>query len=601
MSNFFFICLLTVIPLYAQDRLETVVVSGDKNPQNYSFGDTSVLRNEDIKQSSSPFLGEILKNISSIVSIQNGGPGGRQSYFLRGTDSRQLAFMVDHLKVNDPSNNDRHFDSAFTLSADIEEVVVMKSSRPVLYGSDAIGGVVLLKTKKGPREGESPYSLISIGAGSFSTFQESLQHNWKSTKDRGTITLTHYKSMGLSRLNKKRTNARERDGTEIINIGSSSTHQWSGLESDLLIKYIHGMTEQDGYDNLGYNTDTNDRSYNDQYLLQQKTRKKTSIGAVQLRQGLNRHDRRILTKSLGEEVFSGNNIVNELTLVNQFNSFESTSGLSHEHESFHGSNIDKSFDLSSAYFHGRYEFQILTVHAGLRGDHHSRYGNFTSGAGGMNLKLGSLDFFVQYSQGTKAPSLYQLFAPASLGAPVGNKNLRPETNKATEVGFKLKGQSYDLVMTAFQNDLQSQFTYINGVGYRNQEHYIAQGVETNLTSYFTDSVRWQNSYTHQKFLSEDLPLRRPQNAFVSALFWTPIEKIELFWRERLVDAREDIDEVGNRVKLNPYQVSSAGGIYRQGSSEISLTIENIFNREYEDIYATTVMPLSFWMNLNYRF
>jgi outer membrane receptor protein involved in Fe transport len=201
----------------------------------------------------------------------------------------------------------------------------------------------------------------------------------------------------------------------------------------------------------------------------------------------------------------------------------------------------------------------------------------------------------------KAPSLYQLYAPPSFGAPVGNKNLRPETNKTTEVGAKLKTENHDFVLTLFQNDLESQFTYVSGIGYRNQDHFIIQGVEANLTTYLTPGLRLQNSLTHQKFLAKDMPLRRPQNSAVSAIFWTPTEGLEIFWKERLISSRIDVDELGERVKLNPYQVSSLGGHWTQGTYEITLTVENVFDREYEDIYATTVMPLSFWSNLSYRF
>ncbi len=593
--------LLISISVSAQDKLETIHVSGDKDPLAYNFGDTKILNSEDIKLSGSPFMAELLKSVSSIMVVQNGGPGGRQSYFLRGTESRHVAFMLDHLKVNDPTNNDRHFDSAFTLMPDIEEVVVFKTPQPVLYGSDAIGGVILLKTRKGPAEGEQPMGKLSVGGGSFSSFQESFLQDWTKTKDQGTISVSHYQTMGLSRLNKKRTKSTERDGAEVLNLGSSSTHKWSRFESDLLFKYIHGVAEQDGYDNSGENADTNDRSYSDQYLAQHKTRIKSDLGNFQLRQGLNRYHRRILTKLGGEETFSGSNLANEMTLVSKLGALETTSGLSYEHESFADQSIEKNFDLSSLYFHSKYQLGVLSVHGGLRGDHHSRYGNFYSGATGLNLNFGPLEIFGQYAQGVKAPTLYQLFAPPSYGAPIGNKNLRPETNKTTEAGIKLKTENQDLVITAFQNNLNSQFTYINGVGYKNQDHFIIQGVETNLTSYFGKKIRWQNSYTHQKFLKKLTPLRRPMNTFVSALYWTPVEAIELFVKDRIVSARTDIDELGKRVKLNPYDVMSAGVLWRRDSLEVSLTVENIFNRVYEDIYATAVMPLSFWGNLTYRF
>ena len=94
MSQLFFLLLLLPILSWGRDQLDTIHVDGDKNPQSYSFGDTQFIDQKQIKQSGSPFLGELLKSVPSIMTVQNGGPGGRQSYFLRGTESRQLTIVI---------------------------------------------------------------------------------------------------------------------------------------------------------------------------------------------------------------------------------------------------------------------------------------------------------------------------------------------------------------------------------------------------------------------------------------------------------------------------------------------------------------------------
>lgn len=601
MSKILFLVFLSISAI-AEDRLETINVNGDKDPEAYSFGDTSVFDEEDIKHSSSPFVGDLLKTVPSLTVNQAGGPGAATSFFLRGTESAHTAIMVDHLKVNDPSSVNRAFNPAFTLSPDLDEVVVLKSPQPVLYGSDAIGGVVLFKTRKGPKAGEKPQTLLSLGVGSFSSFSSTLRQDWQTEKHQGTVTGAHYKTMGLSRLNKKRVkDSSERDGAEIISVGSSSTHKWLSFESDLLIKFINGATEYDGYSStFDYADDKNNRSYNDQYLVQHKTRKKFDVGTIQLRQGLNRHQRRDLSGT-SQTNNAGNILANELTLVNQIGKFESTSGVAYEHETFNSQDLERSFDLSSLFLHGKYTLEKASFHAGGRADHHSRYGNFSSGSLGANYSLlNNLELFAQYAQGMKAPTLYQLYATSSWG-PLGNKELKPEKNKTTETGVRFKSDLGNLTITAFQNNLSSLITYSNANGYTNQGDMIVQGIETNLEVPVGEQIKVLGGFTHQKFLASARPLRRPHNSAMGSFVYSPSEKFEFFWRERFVSAREDIDAFDKRVKLNPYHVSSAGGKWAFGTSELSLSVENIFDTEYEDLYANTVMPLSFWLNFSHRF
>lgn len=603
MSKFLFFFILSCSAL-AQNELPTIFVLRDKDPTSYDFGDKKKIVQDDVKQSGSPFVTEVLKSLPSLMVVQSGGPGAATSFFIRGTESGHTAVLVDQLKVNDSSSVNRAFNAAFTLNSDIDEVLVLKTPQPVLYGSDAIGGAILFKTRKGPNVGEKPQTLVSVGAGSFSSFQKTIRQDWQTKKNQGTLTGSHYKTMGISRLNKKRvTTSSERDGAEVTSVGSSSVHKWASFESDLLIKFIHAETEYDGYDALfRFSDDKDNRSYNDQYLVQHKTRKKSILGTFQLRQGLNRHQRKDLTGAGSQTDNDGNILTNELTLLSKLGNFEATSGLAYEHETFSTTGLDRSFDLSSAFLHSKYDWNKLSFHAGARADNHSRYGNFSSGSVGVRYSLlSNLDFFTQYAQGMKAPTLYQLYSPATFG-PSGNKNLNPEKNKVTEAGFKLKTDYADLRVTAFQNDLDSLIIFPTGVGYVNQGRFIAQGIETNLDAPLGDKFRFQGGYTHQKFLASERPLRRPVNSAVAALYWSPSEAFEFFLRERFISSRFDVDDSfpEQRVKLNAYEVSAVGGKWGRGNLELTLTVENIFDRKYEDAFASSVMPLSFWINISYR-
>src|SRR5690606_33547328 len=132
-------------------------------------------------------------------------------------ESRHVSFALDGMKINDSSNVDRQFDAAFFPTTFIKEIAIHKSPQAVLYGSDAMGGVVEMSTRKGEN---APENRLSISAGSFGTIHSSLSGDWKTKKSQGTLSTSRYHSDGISRLNKKRWQASERDASDITHISS---------------------------------------------------------------------------------------------------------------------------------------------------------------------------------------------------------------------------------------------------------------------------------------------------------------------------------------------------------------------------------------------
>ncbi len=74
--------------------------------------------------------------------------------------------MIDGIRVNDPSTTGREFDFSTLVLADVERIEVLRGPQSALYGSDAMGGVVNIITRKG---GGPPRAHISVEAGSYGT------------------------------------------------------------------------------------------------------------------------------------------------------------------------------------------------------------------------------------------------------------------------------------------------------------------------------------------------------------------------------------------------------------------------------------------------
>jgi vitamin B12 transporter len=575
----------------ADTELETIEVEATKDINRFTFDTSTTVSEKELSNQPIGLISPAIEKVPGLVANQNGGPGGRVSFFIRGTESRHVSFTLDGLKINDPSNTDRQFDAAFMMSPFVKEVTVHKGPQAVLFGSDAIGGMVEIKTRKGDY---APETRLSINGGSFGTIDTSLSSDWKKNTNKGTLTVSRFHTDGISRLNEKRYNADERDATDITQLTSSSEHRWAPkFQTDFLASYLHGKAEQDGF----ANDNNNDFSRNDQYIVQQKTNYEINDSqAISLRNGFNRHQRHNDSLSSGKEFFDGNLLQNEVIHRIEAGKFGFLTGVANEQESAKAINMDKSFELNSGFFQTAYQHHFFKIHGGLRADRHSRYGSFYTGSAGVSV----YDFAIQYSQGYKAPSLYQLYGPDSFGAPVGNKNLVPETNHSWEASWKKKSDVFEGGIALFQNRLSNQFTYSFTQGYLNQQRFIAEGVEASAKVKTTQTEIY-GSYTHQQFRKEESTvLRRPYNIAQVGVSYFPVESIELNLNERWYSARKDFGSTGID-KLNGYEVMDFSVRKTWERDDIAIMLKNVLNRDYEDLYGFSVMPRSVFAHYGHTF
>jgi len=78
--------------------------------------------------------------------VQSGGRGGTTSLFVRGASSDFNKILIDGVPANDIGGD---FDFADIATTGIDRVEVLRGSNSVLYGSDAMTGVVSITTRRG--------------------------------------------------------------------------------------------------------------------------------------------------------------------------------------------------------------------------------------------------------------------------------------------------------------------------------------------------------------------------------------------------------------------------------------------------------------------
>ncbi|KQY86831.1 hypothetical protein ASD35_18820 [Pelomonas sp. Root1444] len=153
---------------HAQNKLDTVVTTATRSPQKLSevLADLTVITRADIERQAAASLADLLRNNGCAEMVRNGGAAGTTSLFLRGADTRHTLVLIDGVKVDSQATGGASW-QGLPLSQ-IERVEVLKGPASAIYGSDAVGGVVQIFTRKG--SGRTSADL-GVSAGNLGTYK----------------------------------------------------------------------------------------------------------------------------------------------------------------------------------------------------------------------------------------------------------------------------------------------------------------------------------------------------------------------------------------------------------------------------------------------
>jgi vitamin B12 transporter len=123
----------------------------------------TVLDGADLRARGLVSVAQALREVPGAAVVQSGSFGGVTSLFLRGGESRFTKVLVDGVPANQPGGS---FDFAFLTTDNIERIEIVRGPASVLYGSDAMSGVVQIFTRRG---GGPPAPRASVRAGTYGT------------------------------------------------------------------------------------------------------------------------------------------------------------------------------------------------------------------------------------------------------------------------------------------------------------------------------------------------------------------------------------------------------------------------------------------------
>jgi len=600
-------------------ELEKIVVTPYRTEILSETGSTSVEKIDisEMEVKGKTLLKEAISESSAVIFVSNGGLGGDTSIFLRGHNSYHTRFMLDSIKIYDPMLTSAYYNFAHFKLAGIENIEISKGPQSSLYGSDAIGGVINLISKRG--EGK-PKFIFQQKMGSFNTYEESLEFSGSKDNFDYAIGIIREDSGGFS-CAKEKNNNHERDPYHNLNAYLNLNYKLSDkTELELLSRYIYAKYEYDGSswippylpvdddDNYAYDYEGILGFILKQSITDSLDYKFTLSSTNIYRKGW--EDSSTDYWYLGKTY----QVDNQFTFI-PFNFYKIIFGFDYLREIGDSFRVDSGwisdFPKETTYNKGYFLENIFNPYKNFLVSFSYRIDEHSSFKDKDTYRLSSSYLFektktklkASYGIGFKAPSLYQLYAPATAWGPIGNTNLKSEESKSYEAGFE-QGITDNLKMeiTYFHSQLKNLIDFISGQGYVNIGKARIKGIEGNINYKLIKNLTLSLGYawmdTENKENHAELA-RRPLNKIVFKLK-NEINRLTIFF---------DISYIGHRYSdtsgtqlLKPYILSNLALNYKlRDNLEIFSRFENILDEKYEEIQGCQTPEFSAYAGLKVSF
>lgn len=578
-------------------------------------------------------VADLLLRTPGVSLSRNGGYGTSTSLRIRGAESDQTVVVIDGVKINDPSSPGGGYNFANLLIGDAARIEVLRGPQSILWGSQAIGGVVNIVT---PLPTAALEGSIDLEGGSRETVSARAALGGTTGPLAWRVGAQTFTTDGISALKA----GTERDGYTNQNVQARAVLTIApGISADLRGSYANGRNDFDGFsgdtpeygltrefvgyaglnidlfdarlrNRFGYGyTDTDRDNYNPDQIEQTQT-----FAALGRNHRLEYQGTLAVTKGV-DAVFGVENEVSRFSTASS--DFVPPYAL--------GTPARGRAELTS--FYGQLNVSPLdglTLNGGVRHDDHSRFGTQTLFAGGANwvLPTGTV-LRASYSEGFKAPTLYQLFSE------YGNQALNPERAKGWEAGaeqrfmdgrFALGGTYFErrsrdqIVYTGCNPGTTDSLCFVPGSTteqrfgyYQNVARAFARGVEAVARAQVGEHLSLDGNYSW--VLSEDrspgrtfgnwLPRRPRDTANVSATY-TFAEAGSFGVAARF--AGTSFDNASNATRLDGYTlVDLRGELPLSGNVRLFARVENLFDERYETIARYGTLGRSVYAGLRGRF
>ena len=438
-------------PSLSQDeqlKLPGVVVTASRNVETLkeTSSAVTVFTRADIDRLQPRDVIDLLQRAPGVHLTQTGGRGSMTGIFLRGTSTAQSLVLIDGVRTGSASNGAISLE---TLTVDqIERVEVLRGSRSVIYGADAIGGVIQIFTRKSEKEGFNPRFRLAYG--SHQTWERSVGISGGDDRTRISLNLASEETNGFNRSQETTGADQDRDAYRNHSVSASLSHHFSdSFRAGINLLDQRGEAEYDLDYNHAYPYDelrvTNVGAYGD-WAINERWTSRLELGYNE-NHNVNRFD----------DVPDKSHFITERPTATWLNRLELNdqqslmAGLDWYEDRLDSSTqfTEKSRWNRALFLQHRYQGSWFATELGARHDRNEAYGNETTLSSAFTWMINPHhDLILSYSEGFRAPSFNDLYYPG-----YSNPNLDAETSHSFEVQWRALFGSTSLDVALYRTDI----------------------------------------------------------------------------------------------------------------------------------------------------
>lgn len=585
---------ISQLPAQESDRdiptLDPVVVTATRTevPLEQAASSVTIIDSNTMEEKHLTTASEALRAVPGLDIDKTGGPGGNVSARLRGGNTNHTLVLIDGVEINEATSG--QFDFADLTTENIDRIEVVRGPQSTLYGSNAIGGVINIITKKGSGP---PTPSLSFEAGSFRTFRETVGLSGGRGRFDYSLSVSRLDTAGFSAASERNGNT-EKDGYE--NTSFSSRLGAEFMEKSRLewtARYTGSRVE------LDFCSETDD--------LNCILRRKMLVNALTLTTPiLSRwsHQLRLSLTSEGlrgrdsDDPFGGYDIENSRRRIDWRHDVTilpvDLLTIGYEYESQAGEfksafpGYDERLTNHAVFAFNQFRPIPFILNLGVRYDDNNRFGEEITYKAEVAYLIESTGSKVRaaYGTGFRGPTLNDLFSPGA-----SDPTLQPEKSRSWEAGVdqEFADGKFRLSATYFQSRIRDLIVFVfDPVTFRglpeNQTAKI-RGTELEFSGRPSRGLILKAAYTLTDAENEETGrdlARRPRVKANGTIVLLPMTALRVDFDLRYVGKR--FNDPSNTVLVDDYTLVHLATTYDiTDRTQLFARIENLFDREYEEV------------------
>jgi len=569
--------------------LDQISISASKVPTELKKTGSSVtiITKDDIENSNEIFLIDYLNNIAGISVDQNGPPGMLSRITIRGSSAQYAKVLFDGIDITNTSAPQATPYLAKFLLNNIERIEVLKGNQSSLYGSQAVGGVINLTSKKPNKDGLS--NSFSAEYGSYSTSNLNYTINNRTENNDLSINFERFETDGFSATDK----TSEDDGYQNSNINFYTTQY---INENFSIDFGgFNLVEKGEFDAFG-------PSDSSEYLFKEKANgiklggnlisnfnhsldysyynsDRDNYGPNSWDNYKGKGKRKSYLYKASRKITDNYNFVGGIDLTKD----EAVISSSNKSSDLTGLFVENIFDVNNN----------LTVTLGARQDSHSKFGDHTVYRSTFAFRNNGTTYRGSYGTGYRAPSLYELFA-----AIYGNENLKPETSQNIDIGFStnIMATKMRLSGSIFNNTIKDRIAFSGGGYNQVTTKEERQGLEIDIDHEISDRYNSKFSFANITDSDGDHVRKIPKNKLTYTLNSKITDKL------KNTSTLTYVTELKDTVMLPDYSLINTKFIYKLNNDySMNFRIDNLLDEQYQLVNKYATPDRSFYLGIDGEF